>query len=121
MGGEPADAGGGGASVDDGVLAVPEPEALFGDALRLPLSALVESDAELSWRVSSSDASVAEVRIVDGLLLVEPQPGAEGSVVVEAMATDARGRTATVRFSVQVEFHWPTGPVRGWRGAIQPD
>ena len=28
------------------------------------------------------------------------------------------GQTATVRFEVRVEFHWPTNPARGWRSVI---
>ena len=31
---------------------------------------------------------------------------------------NVRLQTATVRFEVQVEFHWPTNPARGWRGVI---
>ena len=67
-------------------LTVSAPEALFGSALRLPLAALAapaEAGGELSWRASSSDASVATVRIIGGSLLVEPEPGAEGTVLVE--------------------------------------
>ena len=52
------------------------------------------------------------------MLLVEPEPGAEGVVFIEATATDAHDQTATVRFEVQVEFHWPTSPTRGWRGVL---
>ena len=103
------------------VLAVPEPEALFADDLRVPLSSLAEAGepgGELEWSVRSSDPTVATARILRGVLLVEPEPGAEGVVVVEATATDAHGQTATVRFEVQVEFHWPTSPARGWRGVI---
>ena len=108
------------------VLSAPEPEPLFGDALRLPLASLVipgdtSASGELSWRASSSDESIAEVRIVDGTLVVEAIAGAEGVVLVEATATDALGQTATVRFEVQVDFHWRTSPTRGWRGVIPPD
>ena len=103
------------------VLAVPEPEALFADDLRVPLSSLAEAGepgGELEWSVRSSDPTVATVRILRGVLLVEPEPGAEGAVTIEATATDAHGQAATVRFEVQVEFHWPTSPARGWRGVI---
>ena len=99
---------------------VPEPEALFGDALRLPLSSLAvagEADGELRWSVWS-DPSLATVRIIDGHLLVIPEPGAEGIVEVAATATDRHGQTATVRFEVPVEFYWPTSPTRGWRSAL---
>ena len=102
-------------------LAAPEPETLFGEGLRVALSSLAEPGepgGELQWSVRSSDASVAIARVADGALLVEPQPGAEGAVMVEATATDANGQTATVRFEVHVEFHWPTTPTRGWRGII---
>ena len=100
-------------------LATPEPEALFGDALRLRLASLAapgDADGELAWRVSSSDPAVAAVRIVDGTLVVEPQPGAEGTVLVEATATDANGLATTIRFEVQVDFHWP--PRGSWRNAL---
>ena len=106
------------------VLAVPEPAPLFGDGLRVALSSLAEAgepDGELSWSVRSSDPTVATTRILDGALLVEPEPGAEGVVQIEATATDAHGQMATVRFEVQVEFHWPTSPTRGWRGVILND
>ena len=106
------------------VLAVPEPAPLFGDGLRVALSSLAEAgepDGELQWSVRSSDPTVATTRILGGLLLVEPEPGAEGVVEVEATATDAHGQTATVRFEVRVEFHWPTGPTRGWRSVILND
>ena len=100
-------------------LTTPEPEALFGDALRLRLASLAapgDAGGELAWRVSSSDPAVAAVRIVDGTLVVEPQPGAEGTVLVEATATDANGLSTTIRFEVQVDFHWPSG--RSWRNAL---
>ena len=102
-------------------LAAPEPETLFGEGLRVALSSLAEPGEpgdQLEWSVRSSDASIATARLADGALLVEPQPGAEGTVMVEATATDANGQTATVRFEVHVEFHWPTTPTRGWRGII---
>ena len=106
------------------VLAVPEPAPLFGDGLRVALSSLAEAgepEGELRWSVRSSDPTVATAHILDGALLVEPEPGAEGVVQIEATATDAHGQMATVRFEVQVEFHWPTSPTRGWRGVILND
>ena len=102
----------------------PPPEALFGDALRLPLSSLAmagEMEGELEWSVRSSDPSLATVRIVDGHLVIEPAPGEEGVVQVEVLTTDRHGQTATVRFDVRVEFYWPTSPVRGWRGVLRPE
>ena len=99
----------------------PQPEALFGDALRVPLSSLAmagEMAGELLWSARSSDPSLATVHVVDGALVVEPAPGEEGVVQVEATATDRHGQTATVRFEVRVEFYWPTSPTRGWRGAV---
>ena len=103
------------------VLDAPEPAPLFGDDLRVPLASLAEAGepgAELQWSVRSSDPTLATVRILGDVLLVEPEPGAEGVVFIEATATDAHGQAATVRFAVQVEFHWPTSPTRGWRGVI---
>ena len=104
-------------------LPVPEPAALFGAALRLPLASLVapgETGGELAWRASSSDPSVATVRIVGGELVLEPEPGAEGTVIVTATATDANGLSATARFEVQVEFHWPSRRA-GWRSLLLLD
>ena len=103
------------------VLPAPQPEALFGDALRVPLSSLAmagEMDGELRWSARSSDPTVATVRIADGHLVIEPAPGEEGVVQVEVTASDRHGQTATVRFEVRVEFYWPISPTRGWRGAL---
>ena len=103
------------------VLAAPQPAPLFGEGLRVALSSLAEAGdpgGELEWSALSSDPTIATARILSGLLLVEPEPGAEGAVTIEATATDAHGQTATVRFDVRVEFHWPTSPTRGWRGVI---
>ena len=103
------------------VLAAPEPEALFGEGLRVALSSLAvagEPGGELEWRVRSSDHALATVRVLGSVLLVEPAPGAEGVVLIEATATDRHGQTATVRFEVRVEFHWSTSPIRGWRRVI---
>ena len=94
---------------------------MLGDGLRMALSSLAEAGepgGQLEWSVHSSDPTVATARILGGMLLVEPEPGAEGVVVIEATATDAHGQTATVRFEVRVEFHWPLSPTRGWRGVI---
>ena len=106
------------------VLPAPQPEALFGDALRVPLSSLAmagEMDGELEWSVRSSDPSLATVRIADGHLLIEPAPGEEGVVEVEVTATDASGQTATVRFDVPVDHYRPPSPIRGWRGVVGPE
>ena len=87
----------------------------------MALSSLAEAGdpgGELEWSALSSDPTIATARILSGLLLVEPEPGAEGGVTIEATATDAHGQTATVRLDVRVEFHWPTSPTRGWRGVI---
>ncbi len=103
------------------VLAAPEPDALFGEGLRVALSSLAEAGepgGELEWSVRSSDPTVARARILGGYLLVEPEPGGEGVVQVEATATDRHGQTATVRFEVRVEFHWPSS-TRSWRRVIQ--
>ena len=102
-------------------LVTPEPAPLFGESLELALDSLAapsEAGESLTWSASSSDPSVATVAIADGQLLVEPEPGAEGTVIVEATATDANGQTVTVRFAVVVEFYWPSDSSRGWRSAL---
>ena len=103
-------------------LAPPTPAPLAGgDALRLSLASLIapgDASDGLRWQASSSDESTATVRIVGTDLLVEPVPGGEGTAEVALTATDALGLAATVRFMVQVEFHWPSGPVRGWRATL---
>ncbi len=99
---------------------VPQPDALYGYALQLPLAALVtagDAPRELRWRASSSDQSLATARIVGSHLLVEPEPGAEGMVTIEVTATDTRELSATLRFEVRVEFYWPWR-IGGWRGAL---
>ena len=109
-------------------LAAPTPEPLAGgDALRLPLDSLVAAgDAPdgMGWEASSSDESLATARIVGADLVVEPEPAGEGSAEITLVATDALGLEATVRFEVQIEFHWPIGSTRGWRsifGSAAPD
>ena len=93
------------------------PAPLFGDALALPLDGLFAAGAAgpLTYAASSSDAAVAAARIADGRLVVEPAFAAEGVVVVEVTATDTAGQSATVSFTVRVEFHWPARPAAGWR------
>ena len=103
-------------------LAPPTPAPLAGgDALRLSLASLIapgDAPDGLRWQASSSDESTATVRVVGADLLVEPVPGGEGTAEVALTATDALGLAATLRFRVQVEFHWPSGPVRGWRATL---
>ena len=57
-------------------LAAPTPDPLAGgDALRLPLNALIapgDAPDAMRWQVSSSDESVATARIVGAELVVEP-------------------------------------------------
>ena len=77
----------------------------------------IRSDAWRDPRKESPDRA-ARCRILDGALLIEPEPGAEGVATIEASATDPHGQTATIRFEVRVEFHWPTNPTRGWRSVI---
>ena len=91
-----------------------------GDGLRLPVAWLVAASAaaDLRWRASSSDGSVATARIRNGMLEVEPEPGGEGTVEIVLVAMDDAGLATTVRFSVQVNFHWPMRQASGWRGAI---
>ena len=72
----------------------------------------------MRWAVSSSDESVATARIVGAELVVEPELASEGITQITLVATDAFGLAATVRFDLRVEFHWPFGPVRGWRATL---
>ena len=105
------------------ILTAPAPQTLFGDALVVPLKSLIapgNAGDTLRWTVQSSDPSLAQAHVSAGALVVEPEPGAQGTVLVEATATDRRGQTATVRFDVQVEFHWPAVP-RSWRKTLPPE
>ncbi len=105
-------------------LPAPEPTPLFGDALRIPLAALVrrgDAPGRLRWRASSSEESVATVAVRRGTLVVEPEPGAEGETTIEVVATDSAGRSATVRFRVAVEFRPPNRRTGGWRSAAFRD
>ena len=103
-------------------LAAPTPEPLAaGDPLRLPLASLVapgDAPDGMAWEASSSDASIATARIVGAFLLIDPEPASEGTARITLVATDALGLRATVRFEVQVEFHWPHNPSRGWRSTL---
>ena len=100
-------------------LAAPMPEPLAGgDALHLPLDSLIAAgDAPdgMAWEASSSDESLATARIVGADLVVEAEPAGEGRAEITLVATDALGFATTVRFEVQIEFHWPFGSTRGWR------
>lgn len=105
------------------VLAAPTPQTLFGDALVVPLRSLVAPGVagdRLRWRARSLDPALALARVAGGALVVEPEPGAQGTVLVEATATDRNGQTATVRFEVHVEFRWPVHP-RSWRHVLPSD
>ena len=59
------------------------------------------------------------MRIGGGELLGDPVQGAEGEVEIAVTAVDAEGLTATVRFRVHVEFHWPSRQAAGWRSALE--
>ena len=103
-------------------LPAPQPEPLAGDDLRLPLASLVspgDAPGALRFEASSSDASIATVRVVRGELLVEPEPGAEGMVEIVVVATDSAGLAATLRFEVQVEFFARARQAAGWRSALR--
>ena len=95
-------------------LPAPTPPPLAaGDALRLPLDSLVapgDAPDGMAWAASSSDESIATVRIAGAFLLIDPEPAGEGTAEIVLVATDALGLKATVRFEVQVEFHWPHAP-----------
>ena len=102
-------------------LPAPAPEPLAGDELRLPLASLVaagDSPGSLRFVASSSDESVATARVAGRYLLVEPEPGAEGTTEIVVVATDSAGLAATLRFEVQVEFFARNRPTAGWRNAI---
>ena len=102
-------------------LPAPQPEPLAGDDLRLPLASLVaagDAPGALRFEASSSDESVATVRVVGRDLLVEPEPGAEGTVEIVVVATDSAGLAATLRFDVRVEFFAPSRQAAGWRSAL---
>ena len=103
-------------------LAAPAPEPLAaGDHLRLPLASLVapgDAPDGMAWEASSSDESIATARIVGAFLLVQPELASEGTARITLVATDALGLRATVHFEVQVEFHWPHNPSRGWRSIL---
>ena len=99
---------------------VPELEPLeVGNALRLPLASLIDQGEAggLRWQASSSDESVATVRVVGDTLVVEQEPGSEGMVEIVLVATDEDGLTATQRFKVHVDFYWPVRQATGWRSA----
>ena len=49
---------------------------------------------------------------------MQPELASEGTAQIILVATDALGFEATVRFDVQVEFHWPRGLSRGWRSIL---
>ena len=103
-------------------LRPPLPEPLAdGDALRLPLRSLIalgDAPDGMRWAASSSDEEVATARIAAGDLLVEPEPGSEGTATITLTATDTLGFAATMRFEVRVEFHWPPRFGSGWRSAL---
>ena len=103
----------------------PTPEPLRdGDDLRLALGSLIRlgdgDPADLRWRASSSDESVAMARVVGGRLVVTPAPGGEGAARIVLEVVDGEtGLSATLHFDVQVEFHWPVRQASGWRaGAL---
>ena len=103
-------------------LVAPAPKPLAaGDPLRLPLASLVapgDAPDGMAWEASSSDVSIATARIAGAALLVQPEPASEGTAQIVLVATDALGFATTLRFEVQVEFHWPHNPSRGWRSTL---
>ena len=105
----------------------PTPEPLRdGDDLRLALGSLILSGDgdpdDLRWRASSSDESVATARVVGGRLVVTPAPGGEGAARIVLEVVDGEtGLSATLRFDVQVEFHWPARQASGWRAGALTD
>lgn len=73
---------------------------------------------DLHWTATSSDDTLATVRIADGSLEVTPQLASSGTAEIILVATDTAGLSTTLRFNVYVEFHWPSGPTRGWRNVL---
>ena len=100
---------------------LPAPAPLFGEDLRLPLASLVTAGGlpVARWQATSSNPSVATVRVEAGELVVATEPGVEGAAEIELVATDAAGQSVTVRFQVQVAFYWPG--TRRWRLALPVD
>ena len=84
-----------------------------GDALKLELSSLFFSPSELIYVAVSSDASIAQVRISRGLLIIRPE-GA-GEVTITITATDGHGFKATQAFTLTIEPTAPRSHLRGWR------
>ena len=97
---------------------LPAPAPLYGEDLRLPLASLVTAGGlpVARWQATSSNPSVATVRVEAGELVVATEPGVEGTAEIELVATDAAGQSATVRFQVEVDFYWPG--TRRWRLAV---
>ena len=91
---------------------------LFEDSLRMPLGSIFAAGGGLSFRATSSDESVATVRVIDGELVVAPAYAGDGTTQIQVVATDATGRSTEVRFNVRVEFIWPMRPTGGWRSAL---
>ena len=92
-----------------------------GDELRLPLASLVEAEDpldELRWQATSSDDTLATVRIIDGSLVVAPELATAGTVEVTLIVTDTAGFSTTLRLEIRVEFHWPRSLTRGWRSTL---
>ena len=100
---------------------LPEPAPLYGEDLRLPLASLVTAGGlpVARWQATSSNPSVAMVRVEAGELVVATEPGVEGATEIEVVATDAAGQSVTVRFQVRVDFYWPG--TRRWRLALPVD
>lgn len=103
-------------------LALPEIEPLqIGEALVLPLASLVEAEDpldELRWQATSSDDTLATVRIVDGHLEVTPELANAGTAEIALVVTDSQGLSTTLHFNVRVEYYWPYGPTRSWRSSL---
>ena len=51
------------------------------------------------------------LRAADGESAPFGPPGGEGVVETAPVTVDAAGLAATLRFKMQVEFHWPVRPV----------
>ena len=88
-----------------------------GDALEVALYGLFEGDGPLTFTARSSDASLVEVDVTDGVLVVRSvADGEDGTATVTVVASDAGGLSATLTFDVTVA-PTPRGLMRGWRRA----
>ena len=94
--------------------AVPNQKLAAGsNALKLELSSLFSAPSELIYEATSSDTSLAQVRVSRDLLIIRPERA--GEVAITITATDGRGFKATQTFILTIEPTAPRSHLRGWR------